>query len=141
MYTMIGPAIFAKLSSLDLPFNLTNPNGTLRIFPNYQSMRDKGYPAIVYVCDDYAPTDTMDGGDGVPTISVNLYAISEHYDDANTLGKALESALDATRGTWGETVVQGCFVDEVSESHFVDTDLETILYYQKELVLKVTYQE
>jgi hypothetical protein len=137
---MIGPSVFAKLCSL-FSDQLTNSDGTIRIYPNYQSMADKVYPALAYDCENYEPDDCMDGTDGVPSIDVKIYAIGETYDQADALGRLVAIALDGTAGTWGATTLQGCFVTEVAEDHFVDTDLETILYFVKEVTCKVTYLE
>jgi hypothetical protein len=134
---MIGPAVFAKLSSLDL--NLANPDGTQRIYPSYQTMIDKDYPAIVYMLENYQPDTTLDGATGTATIDLKLTAIALDYDDAAALATTVANALDGTLGTWGTVTVQGCFVTEVSESSFVDTDMQSILYYVHDLTLQVCF--
>ena len=136
---MIGPSVFTQLKAIT-GRSLANSDGTFRIYPNYVRQDDKLYPQLVYDCDNYQPDTALDGATGIADIDVRVLAIGKTYDAANTLGKQISDALDATRGTWGSTVISGCFIDEVSEDHFVDTDLETILFYQKELTFKVTFQ-
>jgi hypothetical protein len=135
---MIGPSVNSKLQSLNL--GLSQPNGTQRIYPNYVKMIDKSVESqLVYSCENYQPEAGLDGPTGSAQIDVKIIAVAQTYDDADALGNAVAAALDGTRGTWGSLVVQGCFVDEVSEDHFVDTDLETILYYVKEITFKVMF--
>jgi hypothetical protein len=135
---MIGTSVKAKLSTLNL--GLSQPDGTYRIFPNYVQMRNKSAaPQLVYSCENYQPEAGLDGPTGTASIDVKIVAVAATYDDADQLGNAVAAALDATSGTWGSLIVQGCFLDEVSEDHFVDTDLESILYYVKELTFKVMF--
>jgi hypothetical protein len=134
---MIGSAVFAKLSSLNL--GVITTKGVQRIYPNYVRMGDKQYPQLVFDCENYQLDYGTDGSDGVPSIDVKVLAVGQTYDDADALGRAVATALDGTRGTWGDINVRGCFLTEVSEDHFVDTDLETILYFQKELTFKVVF--
>ncbi|HWE95754.1 MAG TPA: hypothetical protein VG269_17450 [Tepidisphaeraceae bacterium] len=141
---MIGSSVFAQLQSLNtsLSLGLSNASdGTLRIYPNYVRMPDDLYPApypqIVYDCQNYEPDMGLDGPAGTSTLDVKILCVAEDYDAADALAKQLATALDGTRGTWGATSVQGCFLSEVAEDHFVDTDMATILYYVKELTFKV----
>jgi hypothetical protein len=134
---MIGSSVGAKLVSLNL--GLQQPDGIYRIFPNYVRMGDKMYPQLVFDCENYQPDYTLDGSDGLPEIDVKILAIGQTYDEADELGRAVAIALDGTRGTWGTTNVKGCFLTGVSEDHFVDTDLETILFYQKELQFHLVF--
>jgi hypothetical protein len=137
---MIGSSVFTKLEGLNtsLSLGLTNTvDGTVRIYPNYVRMEDDLYPQIVYDCQNYEPDISLDGAAGTATLDVKILCVGQTYDDADALAKPIATALDGTRGTWGESTIQGCFLTEVAEDHFVDTDMQTILYYTKELQFKV----
>ena len=136
---MIGTAIFAQLASLNasLSLGLTNPDGSLRIYPGYQHMADKAYPAICYDYENYTPDVAFDGAAGTAVFDLKIMCIGDTYNDADTLGQHIAQALDATKGTWGTVTVQGCFLEEITTDRFLDTDMESILYWITELTFHV----
>ncbi len=104
-------------------------------------MGDKSYPALVYECENLQSGHTYGGSDGLPEVTCRVIAVGESFDDADTLGSAIVTALDGTMGTWGTVVIRGCFLQELSEEHFVDTDMETILYFTKTAEFKVFFEQ
>jgi hypothetical protein len=137
---MIGDSVFAKLQSLNttLELNLTDAWGNQRIYPNYVRMGEKQYPQLVYDCQNYEEDTGLDGHAETATLDVKVLTVAQDYDGADDMAKAIVTALNETSGTWGTTTVQGCFLEEVAEEHFVDTDMETILYFTKEITFHVS---
>jgi hypothetical protein len=135
----ISGAITSQLEALNdsLELGLTNRDGTDRIYPGYQKMADKAYPAICYDYENYAPDFALDGAAGTATFDLHILCCGQDYDSADGIAQQLSAAMDSTRGTWGTMTVQGCFLEEIATEHFVDTDMETILYYVSELTMKV----
>lgn len=143
---MIETAIFTKLSDLNnsLSLGLENDDDTVRIFPEYVRMDDKHKTTptqLVFTTDDYKPDVGLDGL--TPTtaqITVKIEAASMDADETSALRRQLVMALDSTRGTWGDTVIQGCFLEDYSDGHFIDTDMATILYYTSDMTFTVAYE-
>ena len=140
---MIGTSIFSMLSALNtsVALGLANDNGTLRIYPNYVKMEDDKTVAqqLVFDQENYQADGSLDGNPQTASIDMKIMAIDPTYTEASNLARAIATALDQTRGTWGTTTVQACYVDEISESHFIDTDMSTILYYISEITCKVKF--
>jgi hypothetical protein len=135
---MIGPALFAKLSSDQSILDLTgNEDGSARIFPNYVREQDQVYPLMMYDAKDLDIDSCFDGDGGISTVSVTVRCIATNYDEAETLATALIKSLNNSSGTWGGLVVQGCFLDEsgvteevIYESNATDT---VLLLFKKEV--------
>jgi hypothetical protein len=137
---MIGNYVFQNLQSLDL--DLENSDGTVRIYPEYVRMADKSYPQCVFSLDNYEPDIAMDGPVGTATIDLKIVAVDSTYSGADALGSQVANALDGTKGIWGDSdglEVQGCFLSEMSNDSFVDTDMATILYYVNQLTFHVVF--
>lgn len=134
---MTGSDVFAKLASHNL--NLTAPNGTQKIYPNQVRMGDKLYPQLVFALSDYKADESLDGSPSTASIDLKIAAIGKDYDSAAALSAQVRTALDYSRGQWGSTTVQGAFVTDVAEDHFIDTELQTILYFSSELSLTINF--
>jgi hypothetical protein len=131
---------FTMMTTLDLPFDLENKDGTYQIFPTFEGMEDKEYPSLVYEIDYLPDEGTMSGPTGMLTVTLKLSAIGTTPDDAASISDAIVAALDATKGTWGSTTIMGCFFEGREPSYFVGADMETVRYFTDETEFHVVYQ-
>jgi hypothetical protein len=146
----LASAVFSQLTSLDYPsppdplpgqYNLQNDDGTWRIYPSYQEIADKVYPALIYQLENYEPGIALDGPDGTAGITLKITAVSNAYDQADAIGYFVADALDGTAGIWGTTQILGCFLTELEEDHFVDSDMESISYFEKTATFSVMFRK
>jgi len=112
-----------------------------RVYPAHVKIADKVYPLIAYKIDNFTTSSTYDASaNKLRSCHITVACIDTTYAGADRLAEAV-LAIDGTDGTWGDTVIQGCFLNEDSISDDVVTEPETeaILYFIKELSFLVWY--
>jgi Protein of unknown function (DUF3168) len=113
-----------------------------RVYPSVVKLADKVYPLITYKFDNTTTTNTYDGPvNPLRSCNIVLECIGNTYAEADELAAALLATMDGSSGTWGSTVVQGCFLndDSVIDDVVTEPETEEILLYIKELSFLVWY--
>ena len=81
-----------------------------RIFPEL-AQQDADAPFIVYTIQSTQPSPTKNSTSKIDTARVELYCLSEDYEEAMSLGIAVRSALDRQSGTINGVEVQSIDFD------------------------------
>jgi hypothetical protein len=99
---MIGAAIYTILSG---NVGVSALIGT-RIYPDI-APQNAAYPFAIYTVNGTDPTDTKDGVSPMDLVDLGIVVYSETYDSAQTIARAIRTALDAkAAGTYGGVSLQ-----------------------------------
>jgi hypothetical protein len=135
----LGVSLFTQLQSISAITALV----ANRIYPQYQKLADKTYPAITYKVGQLSTINVYDPSmaNALVSCQVTFDCIGQSYADSGAVASAVQKAFDGFSGTWGGTTIQGCFLEEDGINDYVETDevTEEILTYIKEIAFKVWY--
>jgi hypothetical protein len=134
---LIGPAFVAQMATLSPVVALVSN----RIYPENAKIADDIYPLIEYQISNVTTSSTYDGpANPLRSCNIVVTCIAQTYAAADALADAV-LALDGTDGTWGDTTVQGCFLNEdsITDGVIQNAETEDIMLYTKELSFMVWY--
>ena len=134
----IGQAFIAQIQSIPA----VTAQIAERVYPAYVYLADKTFPLAAYKIDNGTTSASYDGTvNQLRSCNIVISCIGGTYAQADGLKEALLTAFDGTAGTWGTTVVQGCFLNEdgISEDTMTEPETEEILYYITEVTFLVWY--
>lgn len=85
-----------------------------RVYP-LQVPQDVAMPAIAYQQISGRPEYAQEGDSGLNRARFQLTCQAETYEGAKELAAAVKAALSGASGTWDDTTVNGCFVENVTD--------------------------
>ncbi len=94
-----------------------------RVFPEFAPMTNQTYPQIVIATPDAANEPTFDGPINLMDEKIDVVAIAKTITDVVAVAKAILAAIDGQTGTWGGTVIKGCFLKGTSNTLATIPDL------------------
>jgi hypothetical protein len=112
-----------------------------RVYPQYQRLADKVFPALVYKIDQTTTFNTYDGAAANQLVSsqIVIAAIGQTYSSAEATANAVQAALDGTSGTWNGVTIQGVFLQEdgITDDVVTEAETEEIIYHIREMNFQV----
>ena len=113
-----------------------------RVFPGMIREADRTYPYLIFKRDATTTGEAYDGSPGLSSTSLTVAAVGGDPDSAEAAILAVVASLNAKAGVWGQTTVQGAFLDEsgISDDVDVDTDDEDVTAFIYSARFDVAFQ-
>ena len=86
-----------------------------RIYPVVLPNRVQ-FPAIVYYVPTMPISHTMQGAGTIDQATVHLIVYADTYLEAWAAANVLRAALDGQAGTWGDTKIGACLLDDMGKN-------------------------
>lgn len=92
-------------------------------------------PAITYRVIDTVPSPSHGGPSGLLTPRIQLDCYADTHEAAVALGAAVRGHLDGFVGTWGDTIIRPCLLEDER-----DIDEPNVKLWRRMLDFRITYR-